>query len=194
MNLFLDDMQYPRGGWIEDRQRDISVVNEREQVDIIINQLSSGSLNLVLAPELWAKCKLPVQLTWSPILFDDANQAGLLPDTGGIYSFILKPNLMGLPETSYLLYIGKTKEISRRYRDYQFYKSDSGYKKRPHINSMLNKWPAQIWFFFAKLDGQKVRNDVEDILLNCCVPPFNIEFKGRVNTAVRQWRNLGGFR
>ena len=59
---------------------------------------------------------------------------------------------------------------------------------------MLNKWPEEIWFFFAKLDDRDLRKTVEDTLLNSCVPPFNIEFEGRVNTAVKRWRSLGGFR
>ena len=170
------------------------MISDKEQIDIIIDQLAKGAVTFVLAPERWAACNLSVQLDWSPILFDDASQANLLPDTGGIYSFILNPGVVGPPETAYLLYIGKTREISRRYKDYVFYKSPSGYKYRPHIHNMLNKWPTEIWFFFAKLDDWDLRKTVEDTLLNGCVPPFNIEFEGRVNTAVRQWRNLGGFR
>ena len=151
------------------------MVSEKQQIDIIINQLTEGAVTLVLAPERWDACNLPVQLNWSPILFGDTSQANLLPDTGGIYSFILRPEVAGPPETAYLLYIGKTKEISRRYREYLFYKSLSGYKKRPHIHDMLNKWPEEIWFFFAKLDDRDLRKTVEDTLLNSWVPPFNID-------------------
>ena len=59
---------------------------------------------------------------------------------------------------------------------------------------MLNKWPEELWFFFAKLDDCDLRTTVEDTLLNSCVPPFNIAFKGRVNTAVKRWKSLGSFR
>ena len=170
------------------------MVSDKQQIDFIVSELIAGAVTFVLAPDLWANCRLPVQLTWSVIRFDSADEAKALPDTGGIYSFILKPEVVGPPETAYLLYIGKTKEISRRYGEYLFYKSPAGYKRRPHIHDMLNKWPAEIWFFFAELDGKAMRRTVEDTLLNSCLPPFNIEFKGIVNTAVRRWRNLGGFR
>ncbi len=170
------------------------MVSEKQQIDIIINQLTEGAVKFVLAPDRWATCNLPVQLNWRPIPFNDANQATLLPNAGGVYSFILKPAVVGPPETAYLLYIGKTKKISKRYKDYLFYKSPSGYKYRPHIHDVLNKWPDEIWFSFATLDDLDLLKTVEDTLLNSCVPPFNIEFEGRVNTAVRLWRSLGGFR
>lgn len=170
------------------------MASDKEQIDIIIGQLDTGSLSFVLAPARWADCQLPVQLKWYPIHFDEANKTLLPPDTGGIYGFVLEPQVPGPPETAYLLYIGKTREVIRRYGEYLFYKSPRGYKYRPHIHNMLNKWPDEIWFFFAKLNDRDLRTTVESTLLNSCIPPFNIEFKGRVNTAVRQWRNLGGFR
>ena len=170
------------------------MTSEKEQVDIIVGQIETGTIGFTLAPGLWADCKPSVQLDWSPIRFDVANRAKLPPDTGGVYGFVLKPEVVGPPETAYLLYIGKTKEFRRRYGEYLFYQSPSGYKARPHINSMLNKWPDEIWFYFAPLEDLNLLAQIEDTLLNSCVPPFNLEFKGTVNTAVRQWRSLGSFR
>ena len=166
---------------------------QTEIVDILVDQLARGKVTFTHAPEFWEKCLLPFQLKWDRVLFTPDNRKGIPATKAGVYCFILVPALIGPPGTSYLMYVGKTLAFKRRYGRYLSDQSQ-GYKNRPHINLMLNKWPDMLWFYYASIDDRGMLDEVETTLRDSCIPPFNYEFKGRVNTAVRLWRNLGSFR
>lgn len=171
-----------------------SLTSEKKIVDILRSQLEQGEVTFTHSPEFWAQCSLPVHLEWKPVQFTRNNQAKVPTRKGGVYGFVLRPSFVGPPNTAYLLYIGKTKGFKTRYRRYLFHQSPSGYKSRPHIHDMLNKWPEHMWFYYAPIDDLALLDEVEAAIRDSCIPPFNLDFKARVNTAVNNWRRLGSFR
>ena len=60
---------------------------------------------------------------------------------------------------------------------------------------MLNKWPDEMWFYYAPIDDLTLLGEVEAAIRDSCVPPFNLDFGAHVNTtAVNLWRRIGSFR
>ena len=170
-----------------------SVPTLEESVDLIRRQLETGELRFALSPERWATCQLPTPLKWNRIHFSNLNAKKVPTKKGGVYCFVLRPSFSGPPETSYLLYIGQTTQFRTRYRRY-LTDRDAGYKRRPHVYLMLNKWPDDLWFCYAPVTDLDQLDTFENSLMDSCVPPFNIDFTGTVNPAVRMWRILGPFR
>ena len=162
-------------------------------IDIIREQVIAGSKSFTLSPELWATCILPTNLEWKLVRFTDDNAVSVPTHKAGVYCFVLRPKVVGPPAAAYLLYIGKTTQFRTRYRRYLRDRTAS--RARPHIHEMLNKWSDEhVWFYYAPIADLDVVRPVEKILIDSCIPPFNVEFSGEVNTAVNLWRNLGGFK
>lgn len=164
-----------------------------EFVDLIRSQLEAGELKFSLSLDLWADCQIPIPLSWKCVHFTDDNAGKVPKKKGGVYGFVLQPPPQDPPETRYLLYIGRTKQMRTRYRRYLRDKV-RGYKARPHINIMLNAWPDNLWFCYATVEEIDGLPNLENILLNTWIPPFNREFKGELNSAVNLWRTLGPIR
>jgi len=125
--------------------------------------------------------------------FTQENRSKTPTTKGGVYGFVCRPSFDGPPETAYLLYIGKTKRFRTRYSRYLSDQA-SPLKARPHIYRMLNKWGDDLWYYFAPINDVDLIDEIERSLMNSCLPPFNVDLKGRHNTAVRLWRLLGSFR
>lgn len=169
--------------------------HDPEYVDLISQQLEAAEVKFILAPAMWERCILPTSLSlnWERIQFTESAAVYLPNATAGVYCFVLHPTIHEAPKGSYLLYIGKTRELRRRYREYL--RDRSSVRARDHIRRMLNKWDENhLWFYYARIADPSLLDSVENALLVGCLPPFNMEFPAQVNKPVQLFRQLGAFR
>jgi len=104
------------------------------------------------------------------------NITDLPNNKGGIYFFILKnkvlPNL-----SSHIMYIGRAhstvhQNLRKRCREY-FTKYYKDHTARPHIYIMLNNWSHHLHLCFIELTDNDDIDNIEEMLINNIVPPFN---------------------
>lgn len=141
---------------------------------------------MVLSPFQWAACRLPVDLTWKTVKFTQRNNQ-MIPETGGVYSFLVQPGIANHPCCSYLLYVGKTENqtFRRRYQQYIREKRAGDESGRPHVTDMLEKWDGFLWFCFARIKQADLIENVENALLTAYLPPSNKAFPAKVSHALR---------
>jgi hypothetical protein len=142
---------------------------------------------MILSPFQWKACKLPLELSWNVVKFSRRN-AGTVPTTQGVYTFLVQPGIAKHPCCSYLLYVGETADqtFQGRYRQYLNEWRAGDESRRPHITEMLQKWEGFLWFCYATIDNTNVIEDVENALLTAYLPPTNKDFPARVSRALRR--------
>lgn len=150
------------------------------------DHLKSHRRTFTLAPRMWQLSHLPVDLQWESVRFGEGSRDAVPTDSFGIYAFVLVPEVVGPPQTAYLLYIGKTNRPFRtRYGEYL--NSDPDDWALRAIYRALEKWHDYIWFHFAPVDNPDLLTPTEETLINACIPPFNLSFSGTIG------RSIGAF-
>ncbi len=143
-------------------------------------------LRMILSPQNWRACALPVKLTWRAVKFDRVNMNRVPDKAKGVYTFVVKPGIANHPSCAYLMYVGKTEKQVLRDRFSQYFaEKDKGEEsRRPHVTEMLQKWEDFLWFCFAEISNIAEIKRVEDELLTAYLPPSNHTFPSKVRHAV----------
>ena len=102
-----------------------------------------------------------------------------VPAECGIYSLILDPHLGGHPHCTYLMYVGQTTSLKRRFGTYL----TTERRKRSKVSRLLNDYDAYIYFCFTRLPFDRL-NEVEDALSTAYLPSCNSKFKGIMQQVV----------
>jgi excinuclease UvrABC nuclease subunit len=110
----------------------------------------------------------------------DRTKANNIPDEAGIYTLILQPGIANHPACSYLMYVGQTKSLRKRFRKYLT--SEKRITGRPKIFAFLNWYDGFICFYYT-LVKMETLDTVEDALMDAYQPPLNTEFKGTLSKA-----------
>lgn len=142
---------------------------------------------MVLSPDQWAAFAIPISLDWTVLQFRRENLKHVPNTCGGVYSFVVQPNIANHPACSYLLYVGKAKNRTFRTR-YQDYLQDLrlGTKsRRRHVASMLKRWDGYLWFCYARVDDEALIDEIEISLLTAYLPPNNKDFPGEIGGAIK---------
>ena len=148
--------------------------------------LHNKRCTFTFAPRLWQECHPPVNLEWERIPFGNEHVNTVPNNECGVYSFMLQPEVFGIPETAYLLYIGKTsRSFQKRYKEYLKPDTDD-WAMRP-IYRALEKWADYVWFYFAPIGATGLIETTEETLMNACIPPLNRKFTGTIG------RSIGAF-
>jgi hypothetical protein len=134
---------------------------------------------MVLFPYNWAMCRLPIKLNWQVVRFAE-QYASRVPNTCGVYSFLVQPGIANHRHCSYLLYVGETKDqnFRVRYRQYLRDKALGDKSRRPHVAEMLRKWDGYLWFCYARIKNTDAIEAIEEALLKAYLPPTNKDFPG----------------
>lgn len=104
-----------------------------------------------------------------------------MPKTRGIYIFFVEPNFPFMPETRYLMYVGKVTGSDTFFNRFHEYVSDIG-KLNQRQNTMLltNLWPEKTWVYVYTLDlSDREIESIEDNLIDNIVPPLNCRLKAK---------------
>jgi hypothetical protein len=141
---------------------------------------------MVLSPDQWRSCKLPLELSWRRIKFSRANAHRIPKNARGVYTFVVRPEVANHPSCSYLLYVGKADEqgLRSRFRQYVTERNQGEESRRPHITEMLLKWDGFLWFYYASITKRTKIKAVEDELLAAYLPPANKAFPSKIRRAV----------
>ncbi len=144
---------------------------------------------MILSPKQWRACRLPIELKWEYVRFNEKNAQHLPSDYGGVYTFVVQPGIANHPACSYLLYVGKTEKqnFRTRYRDYLRDKKLRDKSRRPHVEEMLSKWNGHLWFYYARIDQEELIDSIERILLTAYLPPVNKIFPGEAQQSLKRF-------
>lgn len=111
----------------------------------------------------------------------DEHICKILPQTKGIYIFYVEPEFPFLPETRYLMYVGKvtgTNTFSNRFHEYV--SSIGNIDTRKNIMLLTNLWPEKTWVYVYSLNlSDKEIEAIEDNLIDNIVPPLNNRVKAK---------------
>jgi hypothetical protein len=139
------------------------------------DQKKIHSHEIVLWPRRWNGYRFETSLTWQIHRLMIAEKPHI-PDQPGIYTLLVQPGIAHHPACSYLMYVGKTKSLHRRFGEYLQEKNrDTG---RPRILRLLNGYPDHVWFCFTELLESELHN-AEEALIEAYLPPCNEQFPGR---------------
>ena len=153
------------------------------QPNEVRDHLRSHRRTFTLAPRMWQLSQLDFDLQWESVRFGEDSRQAVPANSYGIYAFVLVPEIVGPPQSAYLLYIGKTKRPFRtRYGEYL--NSDPDDWALRAIYRALIKWHDYIWFHFAPLEDEDLLKPTEETLINACIPPFNLSFTGTIGRAI----------
>jgi excinuclease UvrABC nuclease subunit len=148
--------------------------------DIIEKQdeMKSHSYDFTLWPAGWGKFKLRYE--WKSHKLEKSTTNNI-PDQAGIYTLLIQPGIAGHPACSYLMYVGRTKSLRRRFRDYlNKEKLSSG---RPKIFRLLNKYSDYLWFCYTIIETETLQN-TEKELIEAYVPPCNDQIPAKIHKVI----------
>lgn len=137
-----------------------------------VKEAKAHEHTFTLWPKLWQEYanKHGYTFKWNGRLFL-ATAVNDIPDKPGLYTFVIQPRVANHPLCSYLMYVGKTNTLRRRYRNYLREKQrDSG---RPKIVWLLNTYPDNVCFCYTVVQSTASLAKMERALLGAYVPPCN---------------------
>ena len=134
---------------------------------------------VILSPAQWAGYSNTTPLSWNCVKFEAAN-AGQVPDTKGVYTFVVNPGICLHPGTHYLLYLGRARGVTLRKRYREYLREKTADKGRPPVQAMLNRWSDHLWFYYASVSDPAVVDNLERDLLNAYLPPMNQTFPAEI--------------
>lgn len=149
--------------------------------DLVDRQVSEGR-DLLCKFLLWERqfrsYGLDLELNWRSIraLRDNASA---LPQSQGVYAFVVKPSVANLHWAGYILYVGKTEDQTFRERFPQYFAEQKREKPRLWVRRMFKFWPNCLYYYFAETAANDA-DRAEEELLKALVPPNNERFPGRL--------------
>lgn len=158
---------------------DVTIAGSRRHVMDIIEQMGDLALQtwkIRLWARRWMRYGGSNTLGWQVYRLH-RNQRGHIPDEPGIYTLVAKPSIAKHPESSYLMYLGQTESLHRRFGEYLTKeKRETG---RPKVFLLLNLYPDHTWFCFTPVPLDDL-NAAEDALLEAFLPPCNDQLPATV--------------
>ena len=148
------------------------------------DEMGRHTHQMIMVPRFWSACVVgtgAAPLSWSVFPFENTSRE-LIPDTHGVYAFLIAPRVGGDLNVSYLMYIGQTERTLReRFADYLLEaKSD---RIRPKLLRILPLYPDHLLFACAPLSDDVSPKDVEAGLLEAFLPPGNDQIPATVSRA-----------
>ncbi len=150
--------------------------------DIIREQdeLKAHTYKFALWKRKWQEFTPLIVYNWQLVKLSVAEQ-GNIPDSPGIYSLLIQPGIATHPGCSYLMYIGKSVSLRKRFSNYLH--SEKRETGRPKVFRFLNMYPDNVWFCFTGVSADQLKN-VEDVLLETLIPPANDQLPASIRLVV----------
>ena len=158
------------------------VTNKEYRRDLIFFKKS-----FILAPPYWGELPIPnfKGFNWKPLPFLQKSKP-TIATVEGIYFFAIKPNICNAPFLNYLIYIGETDNLQRRFGEY-LEKIDDPKSPQYQMVTFIADYPNNLEFYFAELPGadEPTRRAREDELLVAFMPPANNRYPALVEKLVK---------
>ncbi len=140
----------------------------------------------ILAPPYWMGLpKKPYNsYKWQRMKFSVINKKA--PKTvGGLYFFILTPNIANASFINYLLYIGETDNLQRRFGEY-LDKIGDPKSTQYQMFTLIDDYPDHLEFYYVEIPrlSEKTRKSKEAELLTAFLPPVNNKYPQSVEKMV----------
>jgi hypothetical protein len=177
---------------------DLVVSPERESLEVCETEETLEAIEadfgkyhvkrVILSPTRWKRYNNKTPLNWSVVKYEKHQKQKVPNDKGGVYTFVVTPNVGNHPYCSFIMYVGKTEKQTLQQRFMQYFQEEKRPKGgRPHVKSMLKKWQGYVWFCFAPIDDEGRIESVENDLISAFVPPVNRVYKGLLKEAIAAW-------
>ena len=154
-------------------------------IDIIkknVGEARLHSFNFTLWPQQWAT--YPGSHRWQLTKLVDSERDNI-PDSPGIYTLLAMPEVANHPVCSYMMYVGQTVSLRRRFGEYlNKERKPSG---RPKIVLFLDMYPNNVWFCSTLVQSSSL-DLVETGLRDAYIPPLNYQFTGELSPIVKVLR------
>ena len=145
-------------------------------VDVIQQEddLKARSVKFVLMPEAWnGFVDNLFPCSWQITKLDENGKNDpRLAGRAGIYTLLVQPGIAAHSACSYLMYVGQTKNLRKRF--YNYLVTEKRTRKRPNVFRLLNVYEGYIWFCFTEVDSDRL-DEYENALMNAYIPPVNAE-------------------
>ena len=161
-----------------------------DPVDLIaaLGPAALYKVEFMLWPDRWLGFPAAITLDWSSRPFD-RSVAGSIVTAPGVYAFVVEPRVPRNLGARYPLYIGKTdRGLRRRFREYLDEADGRTSKPRSRMKRMFLTWRSHLRFYFAQTPAGYAPADVENVLLECLIPPMNDQLPASVSAPVRAFR------
>ena len=148
-----------------------------EVVDIIKvqDEMKAHMREFVLWPLRWQQYT-PGNHAWhlQRLRPDDVNN---IPESAGVYTLLIQPGIASHPSCSYVMYVGRSDSLRRRFREYLG--PERRATGRPKIYRLLHRYSDYLWFCFTEVEAARTK-DVEDALMTAYVPPENDQLPAEI--------------
>ena len=105
-----------------------------------------------------------------------------IPNKPGIYTLLVQPGIAKHPRCSYLMYVGKTRSLRERFRQYLGKeRTETG---RPKIMRLMSKYENHMWFCFAYVPRLRL-GTAETALIEAFIPPCNDQLPAKLGRTKR---------
>lgn len=134
--------------------------------------IAKHSQQFVLFPRLWdtfASRAPGLTLAWRDVQFLPGNRARV-PKSPGVYAFVIRRHIGDHPQHVYLMYIGSTDNLHRRYG--QYLREEIAGESREDVIWMLNTYSGKLWFTYSTV-AAGTEEDLEEKLYTAIWPPIN---------------------
>ncbi len=150
-------------------------------VDIVreTDEMKSCIQHFTLWPRQWQT--YTQSHTWQNERLETA-RAHHIPESPGIYTLVLQPGIAGHPSCSYLMYVGQTRSLRRRFQ--QYLGMERRQDGRPKISYFLNKYDHFVFFCYTLVSIETL-DSTEQGLTNAYLPPLNEDYEGTISASVR---------
>ena len=150
--------------------------------DLVSEQdvLKAHEVSFRLWPRQWTLGGGAQVYTWQVYKLSELNRPSV-PQRAGLYTLVVQPGIFGHPLCSYLMYVGKTNSLHRRFGEYLREMNQATGRKK--IVRLLNKYFDYVWFCFTEIPESEISR-VEDALLEAFMPPFNDRFPASVSRII----------
>jgi len=126
-----------------------------------------------------------ISLEWNVSDFPPSD-VKTIPDQPGVYVFVVEPNLFGVLPVNTVFYVGKATELRDRIRKYiGELNLTPRTTTRDKVHKMINRWNGHLKYYYTVTKSVADAEQIEDIMIQSLIPPFNTKYSGEINKAQR---------
>jgi len=144
-------------------------------------EMKAHSWEIKLWPKTWKEYDGATSMTWNEVKLV-ASERPSVPKEPGLYTLIAKIDVAAHPANSPLMYVGRTKNLWRRFGEYLH--DERVRIRRPLVYRLLNQCGEYIWFYYTTCPDSETRLGERRFHL-AFMPPCNSELPGVLGQATK---------
>lgn len=159
-------------------------------MDAFLEEVAAEEQRIIrcaIYPSRWKKFSQDHKLNWKAVPFCRGG-ATAVPETSGLYCFIVGNRAAELPQILFALYAGETDDLRNRYRNYLTERNSA--RGRRHVRKFLKVFWGEAEFCFAEHVADKPRlREIERALNDSLSPPYSVrDFSAEIKASRNAWQ------